>query len=85
VGGSALSALIRMSISLIRPVQLPVIPDAKESGNALNYLLFVAQEGQKIGLKSPISLFFSLLPGSGPPETGLRGPRAPPGSPRKTT
>src|SRR5271155_495013 len=67
-----------MAISLIRPVQLPVIPDAKESDNALNYLVFVAREGRIIGLKSPISLFFSLLLGSGPPETGLQGLRAPP-------
>ena len=60
-------ALIRMAVSLILPVRLPVIPLGKAYGNTLNYLVFVDRKGEKIGLKSPISMFFSLLPGVRPP------------------
>src|SRR6185437_16147589 len=56
-----------MAVSLILPVRLPVIPVGKAYGNTLNYLVFVDRKGEKIGLKSPISLFFSLLPGVRPP------------------
>ena len=59
---------------LIGPVQIPVIPGA----NALNHLVFAARERRKIGLKSPISLFFSLLPGTAYLETSFAGLRTPP-------
>ena len=51
--------------SLICPVRLPVIRFGEGSINALNYLRFVVEKRRKMGLKSPISLFFSLLAGSG--------------------
>jgi hypothetical protein len=58
-------ALIRLATSLIRPVRLPVIPVNKQFDNALNYLAFVVRECGKWRSNLPISLFFSLLPGSG--------------------
>src|SRR6185437_6439168 len=61
-----------MAVSLILPVRLPVIPVGKAYGNTLNYLVFVDRKGEKIGLKSPISLFFSLLPGCGLPGDRFR-------------
>jgi len=59
------AALIREATSLIRPVRLPVIRFGEESINSLNYLRFVLEKAQKTGLESPISLYFSLLAGSG--------------------
>jgi hypothetical protein len=59
--------------SLIRAVRLPVIQMGANPGNPLNYRQIVSLEDNETRVESVLTLFFSLLAGSGAPGDRFAG------------